>query len=145
MVWAAFYRISENVKAPLTCTRLHSRPTAAQGYYTYDFLNQGEHGTGVVAGTVIGIGVGCIVSYMIGQLAIFLRELVAAKVQRSGQWGSAKPLGVHDDALFVTRRGPGPEGEGGRRKDAGELQHAEGWRQRWPAAAAASTNASVAS
>lgn len=106
-------------------------PTA-QGFYPYDFLNQGEHGTGTVAGYVIAIGVASVVSFMIGQFVIFMREWIAAKIQRSGQWCSAKAMGVSDEAMIVTDRGPGPEGEGGRRHAASDGQQTEGYRQRWP-------------
>ena len=50
---------------------------------------------------------------------MLLREYVAAKVQSSGQWGSAKAVGVPDDACIPTLRGPGPLGGGGRRTKPG--------------------------
>ncbi|KAN0062904.1 hypothetical protein ACQY0O_004725 [Thecaphora frezii] len=100
---------------------------AMQGFYTYDFLNQGEHGTGSVIIYVIGIGVGTVISFMIGQFLIFLRESVAARLQRSGAWGSARIAGVPDDACIATQRGPGPEGEGGKQNQDQNL------RGRWPA------------
>lgn len=104
---------------------------AAQGFYTYDFLDTQENG-GLVGAYIAGIGVGCVISFMIGQFLIFLREFIAAKIQFSGGWGSAKALGVPDEALVATQRGPGPEGEGGRR--IGEDQSSL-LRQRWPAGA----------
>lgn len=99
---------------------------ADQHFYTYDFLNQGEHGTGTVAGYVVAIGVATVVSFLVGQFAIFIREYVAAKLLPSeGHWGTAQVRGVPDDALVPTKLGPGPEGEGGRRHNA-----EDGWRQR---------------
>lgn len=74
-----------------------------------------------------------VISFMIAQLIIFLRELFWAKIQKSGGWGSAKAAFVEDDAMIITTFGPGPEGEGGHRNDvADERPQAEGWRQRWP-------------
>ncbi|PWN34683.1 uncharacterized protein FA14DRAFT_160184, partial [Meira miltonrushii] len=60
---------------------------AAQGFYPYDFLNQGEHGTGTVSGYIVAIGVGTVISFMIAQFIIFLREYVWSKIQKSGGWG----------------------------------------------------------
>lgn len=101
---------------------------ADQGFYPYPFLNVEENGSGLVGGFCVGIGVGTVISFMIGQFVVWLRELVAAKVQKSGAWGSARAHGVEDDACVPTRRGPGPEGEGGSREH-GVL------RGRWPASA----------
>lgn len=105
---------------------------ADQGFYPYDFLNQGENGTGIVAAYVVGIGVGTVISFLIGDFLIFLREWIAARIQRSGGWGSAKAVGVLDDACIPTRRGPGPEGEGGLRPRDSTSNYA-GLRGRWPA------------
>ncbi|PWN53572.1 hypothetical protein IE53DRAFT_144999 [Violaceomyces palustris] len=93
---------------------------ATQGFYTYDFLDIGKNGSGVVAAYIIGIGVGAVVSFMISQLVIFLREYLASKLQKGQDvkgWGNARIKGVEDRACLPTRRGPGPEGEGGRRRD----------------------------
>jgi hypothetical protein len=105
---------------------------SAQGFYSYDFLNVGEHGQGVTSGIIVAIGVAGVISFMIGQFLIFFREWVAAKIQGSGGWGSAKAKGVADEALFVTKRGPGPEGEGGRRSDSSSQEaQSQDRRQRW--------------
>lgn len=101
---------------------------ATQGFYTYDFLNTQTHG-GIVAGYIVGIGVGMVISFLIGQFLIFAREYLAAKIQFSGGWGSAKAMGVPDEAVINTTRGPGPEGEGGRRN----LEDGKDLRQRWSA------------
>ena len=106
---------------------------SAQGFYPYDFPNQGENGTGTVSGYIVAIGVGTVISFMIAQFVIFLRELIWSKIQKSGGWGSAKAAFVSDEAMILTRLGPGPEGEGGIRNDiADERSQTEGWRQRWP-------------
>nr|CDI55983.1 conserved hypothetical protein [Melanopsichium pennsylvanicum 4] len=49
----------------------------------------------------------------------YKREAVVAKVQKSGEWGSGKPIGVPDDACIPTLRGPGPLGGGGKRRKPG--------------------------
>lgn len=97
----------------------------------YAFLDQGRYGEGTVSGFIIAIGVGCVISFMIGQFLIFVREWVASRIQRSGQWGSAKAMGVCDDSVLHTIQGPGPEGEGGRKHDVGEQENSQAWRQRW--------------
>ncbi|PWN44194.1 hypothetical protein IE81DRAFT_321596 [Ceraceosorus guamensis] len=103
---------------------------SASGDYVYDFLDPGfVGGQGPLAGVVIGVGVGCCLSFLVGQFLIWLREWLAALLQRSGGWGSAKPVGVPDDALVPTKFGPGPDGEGGQRSSS-----AGPWRQRWPPA-----------
>lgn len=105
---------------------------ANTGIYVYEFLSV-EWQEGSVSGVVlciIGIGLGGMVSLLISDLLVFLRELIAARVQKSGGWGTACPAGVSDSELVPTTFGPGPEGEGGRR-DALVSGH-ECWRQRWP-------------
>jgi len=70
---------------------------------------------------------------MIAQFIIFLREFFWSKIQKSGGWGSGKAAFVSDDAMIITRLGPGPEGEGGFRSDVSdERPQSQGWRQRWP-------------
>lgn len=100
---------------------------AEQHFYTYDFLNQGEYGTGIVSAFVVVLGIATVVSFLVGQFVIFVREYVAAKLLPSqGHWGTAQVRGVPDEALVPTKLGPGPEGEGGHRHDTEQ----DGWRQR---------------
>ena len=83
-------------------------------------LDPGEvGGQGPLAGVAIGIGVGTCIAFLAGQACLWLREVLAAKLQRSGGWGSAKPVGVPDEALLPTDVGPGPDGEGSPRPVAG--------------------------
>lgn len=101
----------------------------ARGFYSYDFLNVQEQGQGLTSGIIVAIGVAGVVSFMVGQFLIFCREWLAAKIQGSGGWGSAKAKGVSDEALFMTKRGPGPDGQGGRRNvSSSEKAQSENWR-----------------
>ncbi|KAJ9130866.1 FAR-17a/AIG1-like protein [Pleurostoma richardsiae] len=52
---------------------------ATEGFYTYSFLDPGENGSGVVAGYILGIGVGCCVVFGLVYGAIWLRVWVTEK------------------------------------------------------------------
>lgn len=82
----------------------------------YGFFNTQQYGVPLVVVFCILLVVFTIVSFLISQLFFFTREFLAAKIQNSGGWGSAKAMSVDDDACIPTRRGPGPLGGGGRRR-----------------------------
>lgn len=87
--------------------------------WVYGFFNVQQFGVPLVALFCCLLVIFAVVSFLITQLFILLREVVAAKVQRSGGWGSAKAVGVPDDACIPTTRGPGPLGGGGKRTKPG--------------------------
>jgi hypothetical protein len=54
-------------------------------FYVYDFLNVQEHGSGVVAGYIIGILVGAIVLFIIIRYLILLRKWITeSKMGKTG-------------------------------------------------------------
>ncbi len=86
---------------------------ASRGVYVYNFLDpKATGGQGAVAGYVVGIGAAVCIIFLIAQFLIWAREAVAAKLQGSGGWGSARPAGVPAAAISQEYRGPGPDGEG---------------------------------
>ncbi|SNX86667.1 uncharacterized protein MEPE_05376 [Melanopsichium pennsylvanicum] len=85
----------------------------------YGFFNVQQFGVPLVVLFCILIGVFAVVSFLLTQLLMLIREAVVAKVQKSGEWGSGKPIGVPDDACIPTLRGPGPLGGGGKRRKPG--------------------------
>ncbi len=89
------------------------------GVWVYGFFNINQFGVPLVVFFCIILAVFVVVSFLVTQLLMLIREVVAAKVQKSGGWGSAKAVGVPDDACIPTMRGPGPLGEGGKRTKPG--------------------------
>lgn len=87
--------------------------------WVYGFFNLQQFGVPLVVMFSLLLGVFVVASFCVSQGLILLREFVAARVQKSGQWGSAKAVGVPDNACIPTMRGPGPLGGGGRRTKAG--------------------------
>ncbi|SPO30109.1 uncharacterized protein UTRI_05948 [Ustilago trichophora] len=87
--------------------------------WVYGFFNVQQFGVPLVVLFCIMLAVFAVVSFLITQLLMLIREYVAAKVQKSGGWGSAKAVGVADDACIPTLRGPGPLGGGGKRSKPG--------------------------
>ena len=83
--------------------------------WVYAFFNAYQFGTPLVVLFCLVLGVFAVASFLLTQLLMLGREVLAAKVQRSGGWGSAKAVGVPDDACIPTIRGPGPLGGGARR------------------------------
>ncbi|CBQ69922.1 conserved hypothetical protein [Sporisorium reilianum SRZ2] len=99
--------------------------------YVYGFFNVDQFGTPLVVFFCLLLGVFAVVSFLVTQELMLLREYVAARVQNSGGWGSAKAVGVPDDACIPTLRGPGPLGGGGKRNKPGhDVVHLRG---RFPA------------
>ncbi|GAK67093.1 uncharacterized protein PAN0_016d5319 [Moesziomyces antarcticus] len=97
------------------------------GVWVYGFFNVQQFGVPLVVFFCLLLAVFAVVSLLITQLLMLLREVVAAKVQKSGGWGSAKAVGVPDDACIPTRRGPGPLGGGGKRTKPGhDIIHLRG-------------------
>lgn len=103
----------------------------------YGFFNTQQFGVPLVVVFCILLVVFTIASFLISQLFFFTREFIAAKIQGSGGWGSAKAMSVDDDACIPTRRGPGPLGGGGRRRRESSLL-----RGRFPANAVSNRRAS---
>ncbi|PWY99319.1 hypothetical protein BCV70DRAFT_148448, partial [Testicularia cyperi] len=89
------------------------------GVLVYGFFNVEQFGVPLVVLFCILLAVFAVVSFLISQLLVLIRETVAARVQQSGGWGSAKAVGVDDDACIPTTRGPGPLGGGGVRTRPG--------------------------
>ena len=90
---------------------------AHTGFWPYSFLNEAYVGKAGKAIACIGIAIATVFAFLMIQFIIFLREWSAAKVSHETKagWGTAKAVGVPDDALWPSTRGPGPEGEGGSR------------------------------
>lgn len=87
--------------------------------WVYGFFNVQQFGAPLVILFCIILAVFAVVSFLLTQLLMLIREVIAAKVQKSGGWGSAKAVGVPDDACIPTLRGPGPLGGGGKRTKPG--------------------------
>ncbi|GAC97711.1 hypothetical protein PHSY_005298 [Pseudozyma hubeiensis SY62] len=87
--------------------------------WVYGFFNVQQFGLPLVVCFTLLLACFAVASFCLTQGLMLLREYVAAKVQSSGQWGSAKAVGVPDDACIPTLRGPGPLGGGGRRTKPG--------------------------
>jgi hypothetical protein len=61
-------------------------------FYVYDFLNVQKHGSGVVAGYIIGILVGAVVIFLIIRYLILLRKWVTeSKMGKTGKFSTARP------------------------------------------------------
>lgn len=87
--------------------------------WVYGFFNVQQFGLPLVVCFCLLLGCFTVASFCLTQGLMLLREYIAAKVQKSGQWGSARAVGVPDDACIPTMRGPGPLGGGGRRSKPG--------------------------
>ncbi|EST08319.1 FAR-17a/AIG1-like protein [Kalmanozyma brasiliensis GHG001] len=97
------------------------------GVWVYGFFNVQQFGVPLVVCVCILLAVCAVTAFLVTQGLMLLREYVAAKVQGSGGWGSAKAVGVPDDACIPTLRGPGPLGGGGRRTKPGhDVVHLRG-------------------
>ena len=66
-------------------------------FYVYDFLNIQEHGSGVVAGYIIGILVGAVVLFLIIRYLILLRKWITES--KMGKTGKFSTPGSQDGLL----------------------------------------------
>lgn len=65
-------------------------------FYVYDFLNIQKHGSGVVAGYIIGILVGAIVLFLIIRYLILLRKWITeSKMGKLGKFSTVRPQDGH--------------------------------------------------
>ncbi|TKY88164.1 hypothetical protein EX895_002874 [Sporisorium graminicola] len=95
--------------------------------YVYSFFNVQQFGVTLVVVVCLLLAVFAVVCFLLTQALMLLREYVAAKLQGSGGWGSARAVGVPDDACIPTLRGPGPLGGGGKRVRPGhDVVHLRG-------------------
>ncbi|KAF1966198.1 hypothetical protein BU23DRAFT_332563 [Bimuria novae-zelandiae CBS 107.79] len=73
---------------------------ALQGWYTYDFLDLGEHSSGVVAGYIIGILVASIIVFLIARYLIMLRLwLTEKKLGMTGKFSDRDQPGARDEEM----------------------------------------------
>lgn len=61
-------------------------------FYVYDFLDIQKHGSGVVAGYIIGILVGSVIIFLIIHYLILLRKWITeTKMHKMGKFSRARP------------------------------------------------------
>lgn len=67
-------------------------------FYVYDFLNIQEHGSGVVAGYIIGILAGSVVLFLIVRYLILLRKWITeSKMGKTGKFVTSRLQDDHQE------------------------------------------------